>query len=68
MMASAEDLVELCTTTESVDVCMESLNEKFPGTESPCPENKPGEERCHRVEQDSGARDGTSSTETESYP
>ena len=51
VIAGAEDLVEWCfsTRTRSVDVCMESLNEKKknPGTESPCPENKPGDERIH---------------------
>ena len=45
--ADAEDLVEwcVCTRTWSVDVCMESNHENFPGTESSCPEMKPGKER-----------------------
>ena len=45
--ADAEDLVEwcVCTRTWSVDVCMESNHENFPGTESSCPEKKPGKER-----------------------
>ena len=47
VIAGAEDLVQwcFCARTRSVDVCMESLNEKNPGTESPCSENKPGNER-----------------------
>ena len=35
----------VCTRTWSVDVCMESNHENFPGTESSCPEKKPGKER-----------------------